>query len=91
MDINSLLNNQSEKSFIQKDVDPKKYDEIAGKLCDKRRVIEKILENKDIDQTTREDNALELIQIKKDLTLFGITEIDYQAYIANKERDSHTS
>lgn len=86
MDFDIFQKNQASNSLIEKDNDPAKYDEIASKLCDKRKTLEKNLENKELEQSVREDTAFDLFQIKKDMTIFGISEIDYQAYLANKEK-----
>jgi hypothetical protein len=87
MDIDSILYKKQEKSLIQKDTDPQKYNEVAAKLCDKRKALEDGLAKETISPTNREDLALELIQLKKDLVLFGVTEIDYQAYIASHTKN----
>lgn len=86
MDINDFLPKRNMGGMIQKDTDPVKYDAIASKLCDKRQTLEQELAHPDIDPTKRDDIAMELLQIKQDLAMFGITEIDYVAYIASKEK-----
>ncbi len=70
-------------SLIQKDTDPNKYDAIAAKLCDKRTIIEEDL--KKSNDSEREVLATHLIEIKDSMKTFGITEIDYQAYVAQRE------
>ena len=70
-------------SLIQKDTDPSKYDAIAAKLCDKRIGIEASLKN--TNDKEREALAISLIEMKGTMRTFGITEIDYQAYVAQRE------
>lgn len=54
----------------------------------KRRKIEIELEDTTLDATKREENALALISLKESMKVFGITEIDYQAYIHYQEKES---
>jgi hypothetical protein len=88
MDITFFDDNQS-TSPIQKDTDPAKYDAIAMKLCDKRKLLEEKTHNSTLAQAEREDSAINLIQIKKDMEIFGISEVDYQAYLAHKEKQTN--
>lgn len=69
-------------AIIKRDGDAEKYNAIAAKLCEKRRDIETKLQNSELTGPLREEYALSLIEIKKDLVLFGISEIEYQAYLA---------
>ena len=87
MDITFFGDNQS-TSPIEKDTDPAKYDAIAAKLCDKRKLLEEKAHSNALSQIEREDVAIDLIQIKKEMGIFGISEIDYQAYLANKEKEA---
>jgi hypothetical protein len=75
-------NNTGVNQVIQKDADTAKYEEIAMKLCGKRRTLEKDLTKNDLNPALREEYALELMRLKESLTVFGISEIDYQAYLA---------
>ena len=93
MGLNFLNIDQSseQSSLVQKDSDPAKYDAIAAKLCDKRKLIEDTSHQNSLPQEERENLALSLIQIKQDMTIFGISEIDYQAYLASKEKEAALS
>ncbi len=88
MDFTSLLNGETSSGspVIQKDIDPAKFDAIAGKLCDRRSDIEQKIQASAGEE--REELVIRLLELKKDMSLFGITEIDYQAYSAQKIRDS---
>lgn len=70
-------------SLIQKENDPIKYDAVASKLCDKRIIIEEQLTTRA--NTEREAFTIRLIEIKDAMKTFGVTEIDYQAYVAQLE------
>jgi hypothetical protein len=87
MDLTSLLNGETSSGspVIQKDIDPAKFDAIAAKLCDRRSDIEQKIRT--TEGFEREELAIRLLELKKDMSLFGISEIDYQAYIAQKARD----
>ena len=89
MDLTSLIKGEETSSgspVIQKDVDPGKYDAIAAKLCDNRRDVEEKISS--TEGTEREELAIRLLELKKGMSIFGITEIDYQAYVAQKEKDT---
>lgn len=75
--------------LIQKDTDPGKYDAIAAKLCDKRIAIEKEISASI--GTEHEDLAIRLVDTKDAMRTFGITEIDYQAYITQMESKKGTT
>ena len=89
MDLNSLiLKNQSSQPLIQKDADPEKYNLVVAKLCDKRKALESSLNDQTLDHVTREEMALNLIQLKESMAVFGISEIDYQAYLLKDEENT---
>lgn len=90
MDFISLINNggRQNNQIIQKDADPVKYAEMVVKLCEKRKGLEKELSDTALEATVREDKALKLIEMKKGMGLFGISEIDYQAYLHKTETTS---
>ncbi len=87
--LNFSLEEKPSNSLIQKDADPSKYDAIAAKLCDKRITLEESL--KTSTNKEREDLALRLIEIRDAMKTFGITEIDYQAYVAQVESKKNES
>jgi len=89
MDIlDDLLPKKPESTpIIQKDADAVKYDAVAAKLCEKRKSIEEVLKDPALDQVLRDEKAMDLLQLRDSMRTFGITEIDYQAYLAYKERE----
>ena len=86
MDLRDFIpsNNKPANTLISGDVDPEKYQKIATTLCEKRKAIEKKLENKELESAMREELALDLYQLKQDMLMFGISEITYQAYLAQE-------
>lgn len=88
MDINDFIPKKPEPiPVIQKGTDAAKYDAVAAKLCEKRMLIEVALKGTDLTDESREENALELMRLKESMRTFGITEIDYQAFLAYKEKE----
>lgn len=88
MDINDFIPKKPELiPVIQKDTDAAKYDAVAAKLCEKRMAMEVTLKGTDLKEESREEYALELMRLKESMKTFGITEIDYQAYLAFKEKE----
>ena len=86
MDLNLFpKSNQSVNPVIQKDVDAAKYEEIATKLCVKRRTLENDLKNPNLDPNLREEYALKLIDLRESFIVFGISEIDYRTYLIKIE------
>jgi hypothetical protein len=77
----------SENTLIQKDADPEKYSIIASKLCDKRKALEEELKNQNLEQSLREERAISLLQLKESMRTFGVSEIDYQTYLAYLEKE----
>jgi heme oxygenase len=94
MDLNNIFSSYAQSdtnSVIQKDLDHEKYEKILRTMCDKRRAIENILKDTSLDATAREENALTLMQLKQDMTMFGISEVDYQIYLnKHKEEEAPT-
>lgn len=90
MDINDfipVIKKQESNPVIQKDIDAAKYDAVAAKLCEKRTVLEASLKDTSLTDEIRDEKALDLLRLKESMKTFGITEIDYQAYLAYKEKD----
>lgn len=88
MDINDFLPKKLEPiPVIQKDADSAKYDAVAAKLCEKRKIMETTLKEGELPKEQREELALELMRLRESMKTFGITEIDYQAYLAFKEKE----
>ena len=94
MDLNNIFSSYAQSdtnSVIQKDLDHEKYEKILRTMSDKRRAIETTLQDTALDTTVREENALSLMQLKQDMSMFGISEVDYQIYLnKHKEEDMPT-
>ncbi len=90
MDFATSSNGESLHTFIQKEGDSEKYDLIFKKLCGKRNLLEDTLRTTDLSTEEREAKALDLVQIKEDMLVFGISEIDYQGYLAKREESTPT-
>jgi hypothetical protein len=69
-DVNSIVNNKDSDTFQK----------ITTILCEKRRILEDT-----ISKSTQEEKAGELLQLVEEMQTFGITEIDYQKYLASKK------
>lgn len=90
MDISDFIptaKKDTPNSIIQKSTDATKYDAIAAKLCEKRHLLELSTKDETLSPSVREENALEVIRLKESMQAFGVTEIDYQAYLAYKEKE----
>lgn len=90
MDISDFILNTKEKEpnpIIQKSTDSVKYDAIAAKLCEKRYLLEHSLKDENIPLLVREENTLEITRLKDSMRAFGVTEIDYVAYLTYKEKE----
>ncbi len=75
-----LLENQPSPSIIEEGIDPLKHAKILATLCEKRKLFEQTIVNKDLSDGG--ETVIALMQLKNDMTLFGISEIDYQAHLA---------
>lgn len=62
--------------------DAARFESIKQKLCEKRKLLESGMQSPD--QSTREQSALDLIQLKESMGIIGISEIDYQAYLVKE-------
>lgn len=79
--ISSLLSdNQSSPSIIEAGIDPEKHAKILATLCEKRKTFEQTIAIKEPNDNG--ETVIALMQLKNDMALFGISEIDYQAYLA---------
>lgn len=79
----STSNNQG-NSLIQKDVDREKYEKITKTMYEKRKAIEENLKGENLEASLREAYAFSLMQIKEDMRMFGISEVEYQIYLAKE-------
>jgi hypothetical protein len=61
-----------------------KYEGIKNKLCEKRKTLEFQVTTTDGD--VRDEIALDLMRLKESMRTFGVTEIDYQAYLSQQEK-----
>ncbi len=92
MDINDFLPKKPEPNpVIAKDIDSAKYDAVAAKLCEKRKTLEESLTSAEMSPEVREESAIDLMRLKESMKTFGITEIDYQAYLAYKEKEAESA
>jgi hypothetical protein len=92
MDINDFIpKKQDPNPVIQKEVDSTKYDAVAAKLCEKRKTLESSLKGVELSKEVREESAIDLMNLKESMKTFGITEIDYQAYLSYREKEAETA
>lgn len=90
MDFTTSSNGESLPTFIQNNDDLARHKKIVATLCEKRFTLEEKIKDENLSLESREETALDLIQIKEDLTAFGISEIDYQTYLVSKEAEAPT-
>ncbi len=88
MDFTTSSNGESLPTFIQNNDDLVRHKKIVATLCEKRFTLEEKIKDENLSLESREETALDLIQIKEDLTAFGISEIDYQTYLVSKEAEA---
>lgn len=92
MDINDFIPKKPESNpVIEKNIDSAKYDAVAAKLCEKRKTLEENLKGTELSLEVREESAIDLMRLKESMKVFGITEIDYQAYLAYREKEAGTA
>lgn len=92
MDISDFIPKKPDPNpVIQKDIDSDKYNAVAAKLCEKRKTLEENLKGTEISQEVREETATDLMRLKESMKVFGITEVDYQAYLAYREKEAETA
>lgn len=87
MDLQSLIEKslQKENPIIEKEKDPLKYTEMVNKLCLRRKELEKLLAEGNT--PTQAETLSSLMFLKNSMATFGISEIDYQAYLVNQEKE----
>lgn len=71
---------QSSDEPLRGFIDQTKVKVIADKLCSKRKELEERI--KSCTETERDILLLELLEKQNDMRTFGVSEIDYQAYLA---------
>jgi hypothetical protein len=76
-DIFSSQKNNDNKAIFD---DASKVQEIKDKLCKKRLDLES--QSSTIKPESLQEYTLSLIELKKDMEAFGVSEIDYQVYLA---------
>jgi hypothetical protein len=81
MDFN-LFSSQKNKEASAIFDDAGKVQEIKEKLCKKRADLEAEVVN--IPPSSLTEYTLSLIELKKDMVSFGVSEIDYQIYLASQ-------
>ncbi len=91
MDINDFIptiKKQDSTPIIQKDIDATKYDAVAAKLCEKRKKLEDHLAESVLTNEDRAETLVEVARLRDSMKMFGVTEVDYQAYLAYKESET---
>lgn len=91
MIFNLGANNPSPGGIFSGNDDPERFERIKKALCERRYEVEKILKDENITPEVREENALLLIEKKHNLEVFGISEVDYQAFLAKKDQEEQPS
>ena len=84
MDI--FLQEEHTDKIIPKDTDTDKFQKIVSILCEKRRLIEESLAR--AEQTTLVELHQKLQELIDEMKSFGISEIDYQKYLAQQEKSN---
>ena len=85
MNFSSLFTDKKTDSLIDKSADIEKYESIKIKLCTKRKTLEEILKRTDLSEVERTDHLSSLSLLTGSMATFGISEIDYQAYLASNK------
>jgi hypothetical protein len=85
MDLHIFTQQESSNVPTNSFPDGTKVKEIAGKLCAKRKALEEAI--KTTDESKRDELALELLELQKDMAIFGVSEIDYQVYLAQQNKN----
>lgn len=80
MDINIFPQQQNTADIISKETDGDKFQKIFSILCDKRKKLEESLTTPDQTHTTEDEQTLK--ELIEEMKTFGISEIDYQKYLA---------
>jgi lipoprotein NlpI len=89
MDIQDFLPKKNDTlPIIQKDVDAAKYDKVASQLCEKRKKLEDHLAQGELTDEDRAETLIEVARLRDSMKTFGITEVDYQAYLAYKASET---
>ncbi len=91
MDINDFIptiKKAEQNPIIQKDIDTAKYDVVASKLCEKRKKLEDHLAEATLPDEDRAETLIEVARLRDSMKAFGITEIDYQAFLAYKASET---
>ncbi|MCF7843989.1 hypothetical protein K9M47_03785 [Candidatus Gracilibacteria bacterium] len=79
MDLN-IFQQKNNSEIISKSTDTDKLLKITSILCDKRKVLEKTLT--EADNTNKSEDEQTLRELIEEMKTFGISEIDYQKYLA---------
>jgi hypothetical protein len=85
MNFSSLFTDKKTDSLIDKSADMQKYESIKIKLCTKRKTLEEILKRTDLSEVERTDHLSSLSLLTGSMATFGISEIDYQAFLATQD------
>lgn len=88
MDLNIFNTSKSQNDITGTFSDVSKVNVITEKLCEKRKVIEDTI--KTCDDSILRELATELLEIKKDMMTFGISETDYQIHLVKNKNTSNS-
>ncbi|MBP6948524.1 MAG: hypothetical protein KBC41_04185 [Candidatus Pacebacteria bacterium] len=83
MSFDIFTQSNSNEDPLRAFVDPVKVKEITEKLCSKRKETEDALKN--CSDSEKDSLALKLLEQQNDMRTFGVTEIDYQVYLAKNQ------
>lgn len=86
MDLSFFAKLKSSNTPIDSFSDADKVKEIQEKLCNRRKELEDIVAQAPPDSFQEE--KLSLLELKKSMGAFGISEITYQAYLAWLEKNN---
>lgn len=88
MNFDFYQNTAPDSSPINIMADELKYKEITIKLCNKRLDLEKKTKDPAISPTEKEETAIKLIELKSSMATFGVSEVDYQAFLEKNSKST---
>lgn len=83
MNMSSFLSSNKETPVVDAASDPNTYRSIVQKLCAKRKALEELLTQDSLSEHERTEHASSLTLLMSSMKTFGISEIDYQAFLAS--------
>jgi hypothetical protein len=88
MDLSFFTQSKSPNTPLDSFSDADKVKEIQEKICKRRKELEDIVAHASSDSFQEE--KLSLLELKKSMGAFGVSEITYQAYLAWQEKNNTT-